>query len=51
MTVETAKHVSGTDDSGKIDQTAAFLKLTSNDGEDLGTYLVGLTFFDARFPG
>lgn len=44
MTVDELKQISGTDSSGKIDQTAAYVKLTSKDGEDLGTYLVGLTF-------
>lgn len=49
MTVDPVKPGAGTDAGGKIDQTAAYVKLTSNDGEDLGTYLVGLTFSMLNF--
>jgi len=47
--VDPEKQVAGTDSSGKIDQTAAYLKLTSKDGQDLGTYLVGITFSMLNF--
>lgn len=45
MKAQEAPPVSGTDSSGMIDQTAAYLKLTSVDGQhDYGTYLAGVMF-------
>ncbi len=43
--VQSLPPTSGTDSSGKVDQPAVYLKLTSPDGkEDLGTYLFGMRF-------
>lgn len=49
FTVDEKPKVGGTDSSGKIDQTAAWFKLTSSDGDDLGTYLAGITFSMLNF--